>query len=137
MTNSVKLDPNKSRFKPKENKKTQEDFEKEISALQRNEEGLKARVIELSSQFMDATQNKILEENRGIIGQDVERELVNSLGALGLHINNDEHQPEGIGSIGLIMLLMNVTLKMRDRLNEQAHKIHLLEQQLNETSSKE
>jgi len=137
MNSGVKLDPSKSKFKPKENKKTQQDFEKEISELQKNDEAVKLKAMQLSRRFMDAVNDKTLPENRGIVGKDVEKELINNLGSLALHINNDENQPEGIGSIGLITVLMNSLFNMRDRINEQSHKIYLLEQQAKKKSSGE
>lgn len=132
----VKLDPKKSRFQPKEKKKTQADFEREIAEYQKNSESLTAKVMQLSNRFMKAVDDKTLLENKGI-GNDVEKELVNELAALALHINNDESQPEGIGSVGLITLLMNAMLSQRDRLNEQAYEIHLLKEQLKKSSTDE
>ena len=117
MSNGVKLDSSKSRFQPKENKKTQEDFEKEIAEAQNKEEYLKNQAMKLSGRFMDAIADKTLPDNRGVIGKDVERELVNELSTLALTLNNDEHQPEGIGSVGVIPVLLNVVLAMRDRMN--------------------
>lgn len=117
MSSGVKLDPNKSRFKPKESKKTQEDFEKEIAEVQNKEEYLKTQAMQLAGRFLNTIADKTLPENRGVIGQDVERELVNELSSLALFLNNDEHQPEGIGSVGVITVLLNAVLSMRDRIN--------------------
>ena len=117
MNNGVKLDPNKSRFKPKEKKKTQEDFEKEIADVQQKDEYLKNKAIQLSNRYHDAVDDKTLPENRGVLGKDVENEMINDLSQLALHLNNDEHQPEGIGSVGVLTVLLHAVLSLRDRVN--------------------
>jgi hypothetical protein len=132
----VKLDPNKSRYKTRENKKTQVDFEKEVSEFQKNELELQKKAAELSGHFLKMVQDKTVPENKGIIGADVEKGIIQSIARFALTLNNDETHDEGLGSVGAIIVLFNSVLMLRDRINELSHEIHLLRKD-KESSGKE
>lgn len=134
----TKLDVSKSKYQPKGPKKSEVDFEKEISAHIKNEDLLKKQAAELSERFIAALNDKTLPENKGLIGKDVEIELIKNLSRFAIILNTDEAQPEGIGGVGLCQILMNCVLMLRDKVNELSYKVYQLEQQkLKDKSSSE
>jgi hypothetical protein len=115
----------KSRFAKDDDapKKTAVDFDKEVVNHQKNENDIRQRVMELSNKFKSALKDKTLEENKGPIKKDYESEIINQLCDVGLRMNNDQNQPEGLGSIGLSNLLFRAILIQRDMINEQSFQI--------------
>jgi hypothetical protein len=68
--------------------------------------------------------DKTLPDNKGPAKKDMEKQVIKQLVDLGLQLNNDQNKPEGIGSIGLINLTMQLMLEQRNRINELEHKLH-------------
>jgi len=116
----------KSRFAKDDDapvKKTAIDFDKEVINHQKNENDIRQRVMELSGKFKSTLKDRTLEENKGPIKKDYESELINQLCDVGLRMNNDQSQPEGLGSIGLNNLLFRAILIQRDTINDLAYQV--------------
>ncbi len=86
--------------------------------------------MELSRTYMGFIKNKIVKENKSPIEEDLEKETVQKLIQISMQLNNDDTQPEGIGSLGLINLLFRSVLAQRDIINNLEYKYVQLERQL-------
>lgn len=107
-----------------------EEFEKNSSDSFQKGEDLKRRTYELTKSFKDLLSDKTLKANKGPISESREKEIVDQLVTLGIEINLDEDQEEGMGSIGLVALLMRALIYQRDRINELEFKFLSLDKTL-------
>jgi len=86
------------------------------------------KALDLARQFMMASRDKTLPVNKGMVAQDVERELRNNLVTFAIEVNNDDmEQYDGMGSVALMNILLKVVLEQRDRINELEYKLVQLE----------
>jgi hypothetical protein len=67
--------------------------------------------------FFAAIKDRTLPENKSIQDKEHEKEVLNNLAKVANVLNNDETQPEGIGSVALIKLLLETVLYQRDLIN--------------------
>ena len=116
----------RSRFNRGEEKKTPQDLDKKILAHQKKDLDVKNQVIELTNMFMGVVKDTTLDANKNPAKKDQESEIIKSLCALCLQMNNDQNQPEGIGSIGLNNLLLRTILIQRDAINNLSYQVHQL-----------
>lgn len=110
----LRIDSEKSKFKPTVNR---ESFDERLQKHIKNEEDLKSLSVEVASAFFAAIKDRTLPENKTIQNKESEREILNNLAKIANALNNDETQPEGIGSVALIKLLLETVLYQRDLIN--------------------
>lgn len=122
---NVKLDNSKSMFAGKQFRST--NFDEGVDNYFKKDNDFKQKAFQLATNYKKAIQDKTLVENKGLIGKDEEKALISELIKLANEINNDQSQPEGIGSIGLCSLLLQVCLYQRDQLNELLYRVQKLE----------
>jgi hypothetical protein len=129
VNSGLKLDNKKSMFSKNTQDKEflENSFKQNVENHQNNDEKIKGRITELSTKFMEFVRDQTLSENKSPIQLDLERDISRQLTDLAMQLNNDETKPEGIGSAGMIMLLLRCTLTQRDIINKLAYKIHQLE----------
>ncbi len=82
--------------------------------------------MELSLAFKKIMEDKTLAENKNVFASDIEMETLGGLVALGIDMNTDENETEGMGSIGLITLLLRCMLIQRDKINASDFKLHTM-----------
>lgn len=133
--NKTKLDPKKSRFHRKntEEKESIEKLEEKVSEHQKEEQEILQEIHSLSSRFIGFIRTKTLKENKSPIESSVEAETVQGLVQMALKLNNDQTQPEGIGSVGVITLLLKSVLAQRDIINNLEFKVSQLEKIVKKT----
>lgn len=107
----------KSRFAQEAPKQTSVDFDHKVAEFKQKDIDLKNKIADLSTKYKNIIKDQTLEENKGPAGKEFEKEVIRQLCDIGLHLNNDSSQPEGIGSIGLTNLLLNVILLQRNAIN--------------------
>lgn len=129
---TIKLDNSKSRFASKsgEKKVSAENLYNNVSEYKENEREIAKIIIELSRTYIGFIKNKTVRENKSPIEDDLEKETVQKLIQISMELNNDDTQPEGIGSLGLINLLFRSVLAQRDIINNLEYKYVQLERQL-------
>jgi len=125
----IKLDNSKSRFtrKNEEEKKNQADFNNSVSEYQVQQTEIIKKSADLTSKFMDIIKDTTLNENKGPIQKQIEQQICRDLTDLSLELNQDQTQPEGIGSAGMTLLLLKIVLLQKDKINELGYKISKLE----------
>jgi len=142
----LKISGNKSRYAkdPDEQKSTTEDFENAVAGMKNNEMEVKNRIADASTKYRALIRDRTVSENKSPLKASLEKEVVKELSDLGLQLNNDQSRPEGIGSIGLCNLLMQINFQQRDRINNLAYEvvklkriIEKLAQESSETKSDE
>lgn len=124
----IKLDSSKSMFAKRDPKPA--DFEEKAKDAHSSSEDKKVRAFELSKNFMAIFQSKVLTQNKGPKEKALEKETINNLIAWAVELNNDQAEKEGIGSVGLITLLFNCILKLRDSINSLEHRLSDVEKLL-------
>lgn len=87
----------------------------------------KNRAFTLGKTFIELISDKTLIENKGSIAQNAENQVVSDLAKLAIDMNNDETQDEGMGSIGLVVLLFKTVLSQRNRINALEYKLQKIE----------
>lgn len=116
----------KSRFlRPEDNlpKRTKEDFDKEVSQHQKSEMEIRNQAAEMAMKFKSLLKDRTVLENKSPLKKDFEEQVIRQLCDVGLKLNNDPNQPEGIGSIGILNLMMHAILIQRDTINNLSHKV--------------
>jgi hypothetical protein len=119
----VKLKNSKSMFANKPKKPSKEDFEKAASEANNKLNSHNERAMELSLAFKKILEDKTLAENKNVFASEVEMEVIGGLVELGINMNTDENETEGMGSIGLITLLLRCMLIQRDKINASDFKV--------------
>ena len=128
----LKIDNSKSRFGKKNeiNKQTQAQFNQQVDEIQEHQNEVVKDVAKLSKQYTYFIKDTKLSETKGPIQLELEASIPKELADLILLLNNDESQPEGIGSVGGILLLLKCNLIQRDIINELRYRVHTLENKL-------
>ncbi len=114
-TNEVGADATKADIKAAFEKKADDAFSKI--------EEYKQQMWDLSLKYKSFVESKVLAENKGPIVANLEAEVLNKLTELASHMNEDETQPQAIGSTALCMLLMKCMLLQRDAINALSYKL--------------
>lgn len=91
-------------------------------------EEYKQRTWELGSKFKAMVEDKILNVNKSVLSKGIETETLNKLVALASEMNEDDNQPESIGSTALAHLVMKMMLVQRDTINGLLFRLDKLEQ---------
>lgn len=99
---------------PKPNK---EAFEQRASQANDRLNSYIERSAELIPLFLKMLNDKTLPENRSILTNDLEKEIIGNMMQLGLDMDADIAEKDGAGSIGLCVLLMKCLLLQRDKMN--------------------
>lgn len=113
----LKISNEKSILNTIPRKPSKEEFEKKAAAVNEQLNSYTDRAAELSIQFKKVLEDKTLLQNKTILSTDLEREVIGKLTQLGIDMNTDENEKEGMGGIGLIALLFRSILIQRDKIN--------------------
>jgi len=125
----LKINNEKSMFnKPPE--PSAEDIELNAARVFDKYELRKRKCADLGARYLNALNDKTLQENKSPIQKDIEKETLSNLISIGIEINTDESENEGMGSIALITLLLNCLLKQRDKINGLSFRLNKLENEL-------
>jgi hypothetical protein len=122
----LRLSAKKSRFAKNEDEQkspTKEEFEKEVRQFKARDMDQRNKIAQLSSQYKGILLDKTHEDNKSPIQKDLEASIIKELATLGLQLDNDQDQPEGIGSIGLCNLLLQANILQRDVINKISYEI--------------
>jgi len=122
----LKLSAKKSRFAKKDDEPTpptQEEFEKEVRQFKARDMDQRNKIAQLSSQYKGILLDRTHEDNKSPIQKELEASIIKELANLGLMLDNDQDQPEGIGSIGLCNLLLQANILQRDTINSLSYDV--------------
>jgi hypothetical protein len=122
----LKID-NQNSTVPQPKPNTSEVFNEKATAAASRYEEYKQRTWELSVKFKSMIEDRALPDNKSILSRGVEVEVLNKLVSLASEMNEDDNQPEGIGSTALSFLLMKMLLIQRDTINTLLYKVEKLE----------
>lgn len=100
-------------------------------------EEYKQRTWELSTRFKSMVEDRVLSDNKSPLSKGIESETLNKLVALACEMNEDDNQPEGIGSTALSFLMMKMLLVQRDTINGLLFKIDRLEKSVSKLEAKQ
>lgn len=110
-------------------------FDEKAKEVYQKYEEYKQRTWDLSIKFKSMIEDKMLTDNRSVLSRGIESETLNKLVALASEMNEDDNQPEGIGSTALAMLLMKMMLIQRDTINSLLFKVDKLEKNISKVDS--
>jgi hypothetical protein len=113
-------------------KPSKEDFEQKATEVNDTLNAYGVRASDLALRFKRTLDDKTLPQNKNPFQQAAESELLTNLVQLSVDMNTDEHEQEGMGSVGLSALLLKTVLIQRDRINDLEYKLSLLDKQVKE-----
>ena len=125
-----KVSGQKSVFDNVPKKPTAEQFQKQVEAAANRNTDYKQRAAELATMFNKTMVDKTLIQNRNILANDAERELLQRMIQLAIDINNDPNEQEGMGSLSWITLLLKTCFSQRDKINQLEYIIFQLEKKM-------
>jgi hypothetical protein len=126
----VKLTNDKSKFAAPPRPVSPEQFQQQAVEEHEKRAARNKLVLETGQQLVKILEDKILPENRTAASISVENEIIAKMVNLAVEINDDEKEHEGIGWMGLILLLISQCQKSRDRFNLAEFKVKTLESQV-------
>lgn len=113
----LKLNNQGSIFANVPKKPSQQDLEKNVQEAQSRSRDYKERAAELALIFKKMLDDRTILQNKNSFTVESEREVIGKLAQLGVDMNVDEFEQEGMGSLGLITLLFRSLLIQRDKIN--------------------
>lgn len=99
-------------------------------------EGYNSEVANLVSMFKKTLEDKTLADNKSSLSLDAEKELIGKMIDLAININNDPNQREGMGSVGLIIVLLKSILDHRDKVNKLSYDMLQSDRKINSLQEK-
>ena len=120
----------KSMFDNKPRQPNQQDFQQKVQNTQDRLSGHKKSVADLFLKFQKVVSDKTLAQNRNILNNETERELLKDMMRLAEEINNDQSEMNDMGSLTWVALLLKTCLYQRDRINELEYDISLLKKRM-------
>ena len=127
---------NKNNFYAKQVEQ-REKFENNADAFMARKKERNKQALDLANQFMDLVKDRTLPENRTIMSKDIEQEVISGFLQLGLDINDDETERNGMGSVMLCNLLFKIIFHQRDTINLLDYRLAKAEKQLSSLIKKE
>lgn len=119
----------------KSKKNLKEEFEKKANEANDKMNDYNDRAAQLTSSFKKVLEDKTLLQNKNVFSLDLEKEVISNLAKLAIDMNTDENEIEGIGSVGIITLLLRACLIQRDRINTIEYNQSLLNNKIKELES--
>lgn len=119
----------------KSKKTLKEEFEKKANEANDKMNDYNDRAAQLTSSFKKVLEDKTLLQNKNVFSLDLEKEVISNLAKLAIDMNTDENEIEGIGSVGIITLLLRACLIQRDRINTIEYNQSLLNNKIKELES--
>lgn len=131
---SVKLNSSSSRFSKKTiNKDT---FQQKAQDVHDKLEGYQETGFKLGKEFNEIIEKKVLSENKGILERKLETDIIQRLVMYAIAVNNDANEPQdGMGSVALITLLLNMITKLNDKILHNKYDISLLMSEIKQLKS--
>lgn len=120
----------KSMFDGAPKKPTPQEFQQQVHAVAEKSNSYKVRASKLAQDFGKLMQDKTLPQNKSLISQEAEKEVLSNMIQLAMEINNDLNEQDGMGSLGWIALLFRTCLVQRDRLNVAEYKLEQVEKKI-------
>ena len=125
----LKLSSERSRFSKQDPKgPSEEEFKKEVREYKQRDMDVKLRIADLTNKYKGILMDRTVDDNKSPIQKDLEASVVSELVQVGLQLDNDQDQPEGVGSIGLCNLLLQVNLLQRNTINKISYDVAVLTQ---------
>jgi len=113
----LKINNDRSMAKTLSKPPSKKEFEETAKQVNETLNSYNDRAAKLASDFRKLMEDTTLIENKNVLMVDIEREILGKLAQLAVDINTDEHEKEGMGSVGLLAIVFNHLLLMRDRIN--------------------
>jgi hypothetical protein len=126
----VKVNNSKSIINELPKKVSKEEFVAKAKEVNNQLNKYGERATELALNFKKILDDRTLIQNKTHLAHDMEKEVLNALLELGVDMNVDQHEEEGMGSMGLIMLLFRSVLIQRDKINQLDYTASLFSKQL-------
>ena len=127
----VKLNNNQSVFKDsiRDNEANQNFDGKADRAFLKNE-SYKQKGYDLAIRFRKLIEDQTLRQNKTELSNKIEKDVLTELVKLAVDMNKDENQEEGMGSMGVIIILLRTCLAQRDQINELSYKFDQLSKEI-------
>lgn len=113
----------------------QVDFEEKADEYMAFIQQRNRQMLDLVKEVIKIHKDKTLTQNKTTMARDVENSTLLKIVNLAVEINQDEQEPEGMGSIALINLLFKIMLLQRERINDLDYELVQLKKKLSSLMS--
>ncbi|HWZ23230.1 MAG TPA: hypothetical protein VNW06_11285 [Cytophagaceae bacterium] len=127
---TIKPSGKESVFDKMPKKITKQEFEQKAAEANAKLNSYSERALENTMAFKKLMEDRTVPQNKSVFSGDLEKEVISNLMNLAIDMNEDPHEKEGMGSVGLIVFLFRLLLSQKDRVNELDYKVHTLEKKL-------
>lgn len=125
----------KSMFDDKIKPPSKEAAQQQAAVVNERQVSYNTRAVEITSAFMKLMDDTTIAQNKNLFSQDIEKEVIGKFQQLILDIEEDEHQPAGMGACGAVSFLMRVLLLQREKINQLSYQQHLTEKKMKELAA--
>lgn len=113
-------------------KPSQQDFDKQVAVVSAQQNQYKYRAAEHLASYIKVMQDKTLPQNKNVISNSFEGDLIKNMVRLAKEVDNDPNEElVSEGSLGLITILLSVNLSQRNQLNNLEYNNLQLEKKIN------
>jgi len=95
-----------------------QEFQQQVKETQEKIMTYEAEASQLAMMFQKLLEDKTLPDNRNLLSSESERDLISKIVDVAVSLNNDENEMEGMGSIGVSILLFRAALYHKDKINK-------------------
>lgn len=116
-TSNLKIDNKKSMFASLPKKQNPAEFQKQVQETQEQVMEYESEAAQLAVLFQKLLEDKVLPENKSSINIESERDLISKIVDIAIKLNNDGEELEGMGSVGISLMLFKAVLYQKDKIN--------------------
>jgi len=114
----LKISNKNSIFNSLPKKPNPAEFQQKVKDTQEKIMGYEAEASQLAVMFKKMLDDRTLSDNKTMLALEAERDLIAKIVDVAVKLNNDENELEGMGSVGLSILLFRGILEHRDKINK-------------------
>jgi hypothetical protein len=132
----LKINNKNSMFSSLPKKPNPADFQKQVQESQDKIMGYESEAAQLAAMFQKLLEDKTLPDNKNIMSQEAERDLIAKIVDVAVKLNNDENEMEGMGSVGTSILLFRAVLHQKDRISKLEYNLQQAEKKIKSLAEK-
>lgn len=113
-----------------------QEFQQKVQETQDKIMAYEEEASQLAAMFQKLLEDRTLPDNKNLISQEADRDLIGKIVEVAVKLNNDENEMEGMGSVGTAILLFRAVLLHKDRINKLEYALLQAEKKIKSLSDK-
>lgn len=132
----LKINNNKSILSSLPKKPNPIEFQKQVQETQDKIMAYESEAAQLAAMFQKLLEDRTLPDNKNLMAQEAERDLIAKIVDVAVKLNNDENEMEGMGSVGTSILLFRAVLHQKDRICKLEYNLQQAEKKIKSLAEK-